>query len=103
MKLLHKLLPERVTEKTLASIARDGLIARLPSEYKSSLPAHLQSVPLVWLAGKMNTVTGVIYSVDTGSLGAKDLHKLDWDGVVWWVYQGNIPSHVVEKLIDTGG
>jgi hypothetical protein len=91
MELLHKVLPARVNNKTLKSIADNGLIPQLPSEYKMSLPVHLQEVPIVWLAERMNTIDGVIFSVDIDKLDKKRLHNLGWEDVCWWVYEGIIP------------
>ncbi len=99
MKLYHKLLPERVSDIALRSISERGLIPQMPSEYKKSLPSHLQKVPIVWLSEKMNTMDGAIFSVDTKMLNARKLHKLDWDDVNWWVYEGGIPSVAVEPLV----
>jgi len=99
MKLLHKVLPERVNGGVLKSIADYGLIPQLPAEYKSSLPLPLREVPIVWLAESMNTLDGVIFCVDADKLDKRRLHKLDWEGVTWWVYEGKIPPMALEPLI----
>lgn len=98
MKLLHKLLPASVNENTLESISKNGLLPRLPSEYRQSLPVDLQTVPLVWLAERMHTTDGVIYSVDADKLEDKKLHKLGWTDTIWWVYEGVIPSALLEEV-----
>ncbi len=102
MRLFHKVLPERVNSETLKNIAEHGLIPRLPSEYRMSLPAYLQEAPLVWLAEKMNTLDGKIYSVDCSKLEIMKLHKLDWEDVDWWVYEGTIPpsQFITQRSID---
>lgn len=96
--LLHKVLPERVNKETLKNIAKQGLLPQLPSEYRESLPASLQKVPIVWLAERMNTIDGVIFSVNTDKLDREKLHKLDWEGVHWWVYWGLIPPNALITL-----
>lgn len=96
MKLLHKVLPERVNSDLLQSIATHGLLPRLPEEYKISLPLNLQTIPIVWLAERMNTIDGVIFSIDTTKLDTTKLHKLDWLDVDWWVYEGTIPPNACE-------
>ena len=68
MKLLHKLLPEKVNKETLKSISKNGLIPQLPSEYRWSLPTNLQFIPIVWLSESMNTIDGVIYSINSDNL-----------------------------------
>ncbi|KKL14410.1 hypothetical protein LCGC14_2515940, partial [marine sediment metagenome] len=57
-----------------------------------------------WLSEKMNTIDGVIFSVDIDKLNKEKLHKLDWDEVSWWVYEGVIPPDTiaVEPLIEEG-
>jgi hypothetical protein len=97
MKLLHKLLPERVNSGTLGSIASYGLIPQLPSEYRESLPIPLQKVPIVWLAERMNTMDGIIFTIETDKLDRVKLHKLDWDDVNWWVYEGIIPPEAIVR------
>lgn len=97
MNLLHKLLPERVSDDTLESISKNGLVPRLPSEYRRSLPRYLQTVPIVWLAERMHTNDGVIYSVDADKLDKSKLHKLGWTDTVWWVYEGIIASELLEE------
>lgn len=100
MKLYHKLLPKRITDKNIKSIKEKGLLPRLPSEYKYSLPHFLQDVPIVWLAEKMNTVDGVIFSVNTDYLDSVRLHKLKWNDVNWWVYEGIIrPELLAVELL----
>lgn len=98
IKLLHKLLPERVNSETLKSISIFGLKPRLPSEYKMSLPSYLQEVPLVWLAERMNTIDGVIFSIDTNKLDKRRLHKLNWGEVDWWVYEGIVPPELLTPV-----
>lgn len=95
MKLLHKVLPERVNNERLKNILDNGLIPQLPSEYKMSLPPHLQEVPIVWLSERMNTIDGIIFSVNADKLNREKLHKLDWSGVNWWVYEGVIIPELI--------
>ncbi len=97
MKLLHKVLPEKANSAVLASIARYGLLPQLPSEYRASLPTYLQKVPIVWLTERLNTMDGVVFSVDTDKLGREKLHALDWDSVSWWVYEGIISPELLER------
>lgn len=98
MKLLHKVLPKRVSGDVLESISQNGLLPRLPSEYRQSLPIHLQTVPIVWLAERMHTIDGVIYSVDAGKLDKDKLHKLGWTDTNWWVYEGSIAPVLLEEV-----
>lgn len=100
MKLYHKVLPDRVDNEVLVSIRRWGLLPRLPCEYKLSLPVELREVPIVWLTESMNTMDGAIFSVNVKMLDKRKLHRLNWDDVAWWVYEGVIPPEAVEPLME---
>ena len=100
--LLHKVTPfnPELAAAVMESIRRVGLIPRLPTEYRRSLPMRLQRRPLVWLAGRMDNPAGMIVQVRTALLDAARLVKLDWADVDWWVYQGIIKPEAIMNMIE---
>ncbi|KKL26920.1 hypothetical protein LCGC14_2390400 [marine sediment metagenome] len=97
--LLHKVMafnPELAAEAML-SIRYVGLVPRLPTEYRGSLPMRLQRTPLVWLAGNLADRAGTILRIQTRLLDRARLVELDWHDVGWWVYRGAIPPAAIRE------
>lgn len=102
--LFHKILgnvdnltPDRLVEAR-ENIKRNGLVARLPDEWKWLLPKQLRSIPVVWLIGHDRMIM-----VKKELLDKEKLFHLDCPEVDWWIYTDNILPEALEMPNEKGG
>lgn len=107
--MLPKYLYHLTSRKHLPSIFTEGLIPKLPDEWKRLLPPELETTPIIWFSGDLRAKGAYLHSskkvlvIDSAFLDKERLYhlevevvdkELNWD-VNWWVYAGSIPPEAI--------